>query len=381
VKEKDYIQEKFGVEKVQPEMIFGIAVNFLISQSDWDVALDNFKDCFVVLSDIWVNETDQAIGDIILPDTSYLEKDTWSSEIDSFFFNGSPTYEDWYVHLQNPVAKPVGESRDFMNVYLDVAERVGVLDKYHELLNDYYSITDENLKLKPGEVLTWKEIGERVLKWVYGDDKEKIQEQGFATWHKPVEDVYWRWKMPTRCPVYMEFLIHDRRAAEKIMKDTGFELEMEMDQYGPLPDWFWPTSHRELDDEYDLLAFSYRDVLHTNNSTFQNPLVDEVSQMSPYTFTITLNKGLADKKGFKDGDIIWLENKYGTKENGIVKTMEAQHPKVIGVCGQGGLWADKRPIAKGKGSNFCKLLPSYLRHYDPITGNIETSVAVKIYKD
>jgi anaerobic selenocysteine-containing dehydrogenase len=380
VKEKDYIQEKFGVEKVQPEMIFGIAVNFLISNSDWDVALENFKDCFVVLSDIWVNETDQAIGDIILPDTSYLEKDTWSSEIDSFFFNGSPSYEDWYVHLQNPVAKPVGESRDFMNVYLDVANRVGVLDKYHELLNDYYSITDETLKLKPGEVLNWKEIGERVLTWVYGDDKEKIQEQGFATWHKPIEDVYWRWNMPTRCPVYMEFLIHDRRAAEKIIKDTGFELEMEMDQYGPLPDWFWPTSHKELDDEFDLLAFSYRDVLHTNNSTFQNPLIDEVSQMSPYTFTITLNKSLADQKGFKDGDIIWMENKYGTKENGIVKTMEAQHPKVLGVCGQGGLWADKRPIAKGKGSNFCKLLPSYLRHYDPITGNIETSVAVKIYK-
>ncbi|MCK5164351.1 MAG: phenylacetyl-CoA:acceptor oxidoreductase subunit B PadB1, partial [Desulfobacula sp.] len=182
------------------------------------------------------------------------------------------------------------------------------------------------------------------------------------------------------CPVYMEFLIHDRRAAEKIMKDTGFEIEMDMEQYGPLANWFWPTSHKELDDEYDLLAFSYRDILHTNNSTFQNPMIDEVSQMSPYTFTITLNKGLADEKGFKDGDIIWMENKYGTKENGIVKTMEAQHPKVLGVCGQGGLWADKRPIAKGKGSNFCKLLPSYLRHYDPITGNIETSVAVKIYK-
>ena len=61
--------------------------------------------------------------------------------------------------------------------------------------------------------------------------------------------------------------------------------------------------------------------------------------------------------------------------------MEAQSPRVIGISGQGGLWADGRPIAKGKGSNFCKLLPSYLRHYDPITGNIETAVAVKIYKD
>ena len=35
--------------------------------------------------------------------------------------------------------------------------------------------------------------------------------------------------------------------------------------------------------------------------------------------------------------------------------MEAQSPKVIGIAGQGGLWADGRPIAKGKGANFCKL--------------------------
>jgi len=179
----------------------------------------------------------------------------------------------------------------------------------------------------------------------------------------------------------MEFLIHDRRAIDKIIEDTGFELEMELDQYMPMASWFLPISYRELDNEYDLLAFSYRDILHTNNTTFQNPYIDEVSKMCPYTFTITLNTATAKERKMKDGDVIWLENKYGVKENGIVKTMEAQSPRVIGISGQGGLWADGRPIAKGKGSNFCKLLPSYLRHYDPITGNIETAVAVKIYKD
>ena len=60
--------------------------------------------------------------------------------------------------------------------------------------------------------------------------------------------------------------------------------------------------------------------------------------------------------------------------------MQGQHPKTIGIAGQGGLWADGRPIGKGMGSNLCKLLPSYLKHYDPVTGNIETSVAVKVYK-
>ncbi|HKK91686.1 MAG TPA: molybdopterin-dependent oxidoreductase, partial [Desulfobacteraceae bacterium] len=292
VKERDYIHEKFGMG-AKPEMVFGIAANFIISQADWSAAVEYFKDMFVVQIDIWSNETDEAVGDIILPDVSYLEKDCWSSEIDAFFFSGSPSYEDWYVHMQKPVADPVGESRFFMDVYLEVAHRVGVLDKFHEILNNYYSVEDEALKLKPGEKLTWKEIGDRFLRWIYGDDKEKVEQQGYATWHKPIEDVYWRWEVPSRCPVYMEFLIGDRQAVESIIEETGFELELDTAQYTPLPDWFWPTSHKELDNEFDLLAFSYRDILHTNNSTFQNPYVDEASLLCPYTFTVTMNSQLA----------------------------------------------------------------------------------------
>ncbi len=378
VKERDEIYEKFGM-KARPEMVFGIAANFIISQADWEAAVDFFKDMFVVQMDLWVNETDEAIGDIILPDVSFLEKDCWSSEIDAFFFSGSPSYEDWFVHMQQKIAEPVGESRFFMDVYLDVAQRVGVLGKYYELLNNYYSITDESLKLKESDgLLTWKQIGDKILKWVYGDDKEKVEKQGYATWHKPIEDVYWRWYAKSRVPVYMEFLVHDKIEAERICKEVG--LELDTDQYYPLAGWYNPTSYKELDDEYNLLAFSYRDVLHTNNTTFQNPYIDEVSKLCPYTFTVTMNSKLAEERGLKDGDKVIIENKYGTTEGGIIKTMEGQHPKVVGIAGQGGLWAKGRPIAKGKGSNFCKLLPTYLRHYDPITGNIETSVAVKVYK-
>ena len=105
-----------------------------------------------------------------------------------------------------------------------------------------------------------------------------------------------------------------------------------------------------------------------------------MSQLCPYTYTITMNTDVAGERGLKDGDVIWLENRYGVKEKGVLKCMQGQHPRTLGVAGQGGLWADGRPISKGKGSNFCKLLPTYLRHYDPVTGNIETSVALKVYK-
>jgi anaerobic selenocysteine-containing dehydrogenase len=108
--------------------------------------------------------------------------------------------------------------------------------------------------------------------------------------------------------------------------------------------------------------------------------MDEVSRLCPYTYTITISPEAAEKKGLRDEDVVFLENKYGVKEKGVLKVMEGQHPKTLGIAGQGGLWAKGRPIAKGKGSSFCKLLPSNLRYFDPIAGNIETSTALKIYK-
>jgi anaerobic selenocysteine-containing dehydrogenase len=165
---------------------------------------------------------------------------------------------------------------------------------------------------------------------------------------------------------------------EKICNEVDLNLDYE--QYTPFASWFWPASYKDQNDEYDMIGFSYRDILHTNNTTYQNPWLDEVSHLCPYTYTITMHPSAAKKKGLKEGDTIWLENRYGSKEKGMLKLMEGQHPKTMGIAGQGGLYAEGRPIAKGKGSNFCKILPNYLKHYDPVTGNIETSVALKVYK-
>jgi len=377
VNEREEIWNKLGMT-AKPEMVIGPAVNFLIDNSEWESALEFFKTMFVVQFDLWVNETDEAIGDIILPDVSYLERENWACEIDSFFFSQSPSYEDWWVHMQKAVVKPIGESRPYMDILIDIAEKVGFRGAFNELINIYLGIDDDALKIRADEKASWEEIGEKCLKWVYGNDAEKIKRQGFATWHKPHEDVYWRWDMDTRVPVYAEFLLGTREEAEKIGKGVG--LELDWDQYTPLPSWFVPQTYLDLDDEFDVIGFSYRDALHTNNTTNQNPLIDEISALCPYTYTITMNEEVARKKGFKENDIVWMENRYGVKEKGTIKFMQGQHPKTLGIAGQSGLWAKGRPIAKGKGSNFCKLLPGYLRYYDPITGTIETSLALKVYK-
>ena len=154
---------------------------------------------------------------------------------------------------------------------------------------------------------------------------------------------------------------------------------MEYEQFTPLISYFTPMSKKEITSEYDLLAFSYRDILHTNTQTQENPFLDEISHLTPYTYTITMNADTAKERGLKDGDTVWIETPYRRKQKGILKLLHGQHPQTVAIAGHGGLWAKGRPVAKGKGVHFCWLLESDLKHYDPICLNIETSVPVKIY--
>ena len=88
---------------------------------------------------------------------------------------------------------------------------------------------------------------------------------------------------------------------------------MEYEQFTPLLSYFTPISKKEMTAEYDLLAFSYRDIFHTNTQTQQNPFMDKISLLSPYTYTITINAETADKKGLKDGERRQTCIQYGSK--------------------------------------------------------------------
>ena len=112
----------------------------------------------------------------------------------------------------------------------------------------------------------------------------------------------------------------------------------------------------------------------------EQPWLDEASRMNPYTYNITMNTVIARQKGIKDGDTIEVESYQGRKVTGTVKLLEGQHPQTVGIAATAGHWAKGQPIARGKGSNFDTLLPLDFEHMDPVCGNIETSVRVKVKK-
>jgi len=218
------------------------------------------------------------------------------------------------------------------------------------------------------------------LKWWFGPahDLEWFRDNGFIRWPKKVEEAYWRWFVDARIPLYLEWVIELGKKITNLAESVGIHADWK--QYTPNVSWFPTPVHKKYGPEYDLFCFSYRDIMHTGSMTNEVPWIDEASHQNPYTYHITINEDTAVRKGLKDGDSVWLETPQGRKQKGLLKLMQGQHPKTIGIAACSGHWAKGLPIAKDKGTNFDDLLPIDLDHTDPVSGNLETCVRVRIFK-
>ena len=129
---------------------------------------------------------------------------------------------------------------------------------------------------------------------------------------------------------------------------------------------------------FDLYAFYYRDIIHTNSFTMENAWLDEAAQLDPFSYTIAINADTGKAKGLRDGAMICVENEKGRKVRGRVKLTQAIHPEGLGIAACAGHWGDGMPKAKGKGVFFNELLELDWEHVSPINLNLDLCARVKV---
>ncbi|HEY94459.1 MAG TPA: molybdopterin-dependent oxidoreductase, partial [Dehalococcoidia bacterium] len=382
--DREEIWRKMGAT-YDVEMLITLATNPVMSTGNQDsVAIAFEKIPFIISFEIFNSETTEGFADIVLPDTCYLEEGAWANGL-AQNFNHAWGMDDWCYHIAQPVVEPKAQRRHSYEVGLEILDRLGekwdreLIAEANARFNSIWPIKDE-YQLKPEDRPTIAEVGDRVVKSMFGPehDWEWFKKKGFIKWPKKVEEAYWMWFLDLRIPIYMEFLAHMGEEIEKINAETGLEFNSE--QYTPLISWFPCKNHKVTDPEHDLCCYSYRDILHSASSTMEQPWLDEASLMNPYTYNITMNAATAKQKGIKDGDAVEVETYQGRKVTGTLKTMEGHHPLTVGIAATAGHWAKGQPIARGKGSNFDTLLPMDWEHMDPICGTIETAIRVGIRK-
>lgn len=379
--------KKFKID-YEPEIMINFGSNSVMTMANAEDITENFlkKFDFIFSFNIYHNEFTEAVADIVLPDASFLERYTPCVTFPSTFCH--PTGMDhWVWQIRQPVVEPMFERRDFNEVMLELADRLGIKDKYYQVINDlipvrYGGEMSEKYKIQPDGDYTWEEICDRVLKDRLGDDNglEALKKTGLVKWKTKPEEMYWRWHVPVRIPIYFEFFIDGGQKASKLLAEFDAEDWLDLRFYTGLVNWFPCPSHTEKDKSFDLWAFCWRPSFHTQSSSQNNPWLDEISCNDPWVYLIQINEDMGKSKGMKDGDWIWVENTVGKKIKGPVKLVQGLHPEHLAVAGCHGHWARGTPIAKGKGQFFDDLIMVGIEYTDPLTQGTDACVKVKIYK-
>lgn len=380
--DREKLREQFKLPYKRIKFLLNWGANLVMAIGNAKLVAEELKSIdFIVSFNITMNETAE-FADIVLPDTCFLERffpaSTWP-----FNFNYPSGLGEWSWGIYQPVVKPEGQCRDFMDVLLDLTYRLGgdMPEKFHAVLNHFIGADlVEPYRLEPDKQYTWQEICDRVLKSNFGSERglDWFKKNGVLKWPKKVEEVYWRHFLDVRVPIYFEHVLTVGEKLRELTKQYDFDLDMRF--YSPLPIWFPCASLRDKTDEYDMFAFYFRDTLHTDSMTYENPWLDEASLMNPYTYNITVNVETAKKKGIKEGDVICVESTYGRRVKGEAKLSQCIHPGGVAMAGAAGHWAKHLPIAEGKGVHFDELIELNMSQYDLAVFNLDTCVAVKIHK-
>jgi molybdopterin-containing oxidoreductase family molybdopterin binding subunit len=279
--------------------------------------------------------------------------------------------------VRQPVVAPDGEQRYFADVLLDLADRAGFREDLNAALNASLDLQPP-YRLRPSERVPYAEVCDRDLKDKFGDDKglDWFREHGVLKWKKKPEEVYWRHFEEVRVPLYWEWLPALGEQIAAIAEPRGVPIRREF--FAPLPDHIACTSHVDHAPGFDLTAFYYRDSVHTNSFTLENPWLDEAARLDPYSYTVALNAATCARLGLEDGQAVRIETEHGKAIDGRLRAMQGIHPDGVGIAACAGHWGDGMPIAKGKGMFFNQLLEIDMRYINPVNLGLDVCVQVRV---
>ena len=360
----------------RPEVMVNFGANLLMSIANRESvarSLQQYK--FIVSFDIFLTET-SSFADIVLPDCGHLQVVDSRSNF-PFIFSLPAGMGDWCWPIRQPVVGPEGEQRRYAEVLLELADRTGFRADLNAAYNAALNLAPP-YRLEGGRRYTYEEICDAELKSNFGPQRglEWFKEHGLIKWPKQPHEVYWRPFVDVRVPIYWEFLAPLGEKIAAIAEPRGLRIPREY--YDPLPDFLPCASHSCESKEFDLYAFYYRDIIHTNSFTMENPWLDEAAQLDPFSYAIAIHSEAARKKGLAEGTSVWVETENGRRVKGRVHLTQAIHPEGLGIAACAGHWGEGMPVAKGKGVFFNGLLDLDWSHVSPVNLNLDLCKRVKV---
>ncbi len=290
------------------------------------------------------------------------------------------------------LVKPMYDGRHADDVYMELADRLGILSKMQGIFAKKNKIEE----LDPDKKYTVEEIYGMRIRAAHGKEWnfDKLAQKGSMTIPKIPEELSYAYtylkKTGARIPLYNMPL---KRYGEKQLegcRKAGIEHpagnERVKEFYQPIPHWFltpdmpWGENAKK---DFDLNVVGWRSslFLHDIHDQTGNPILQAVAKMDPYSGKVLLNAETAKSKGLKDDDMVVVENQLGVKVGPApIKTTQLLHPKALGILsGHDRKGHGLNPVSK-TGLSWNRLVRQDWDVIDPFTGAIEIGPLVRIIK-
>jgi len=358
--------DKYELEAVPKVMIIHMA-NPVISFPNQKTIMDSYELFeFIAVIDPWLSETADLFADVVLP-AATIEK-----------YEGPMSANTQYVDaktLRVPPMDPLFDSRGDIDIYLDLCEKAGILDKYLDVVNSELKLEDNPLPLTERPEV--RDIFDRWAKQQGLEGVEFFEQQG--VWQKgdvPASKFYGYAQDPpfdgNRHRFYGESLLR----AQNDMKELGAG-EIFWRLYTPYPTWMTATLEGSPP-EYDLYLISRKLIeFKQARSTF----IPVLNELAPKQF-MEMNPQAAKDRGLDDGDEAWVESQNAlTGETRTVKTnvsyLETIRPDTVCLPHHYGFFTN--PITKDQGPTSNTLFFSG-EGYVTNTADQSFHVKVKVYR-
>jgi len=326
----------------------------------------------------FMNET-AWLADLVLPDAHNLERLVpFAADPFTTFYATALPGEEWWFAFQQPVLKPLGEARYWMEVLFEVADRIGCLPDLYAAFNVLGPFKEPFL-LEPDEKYTWEQICDRWARSRCGPEiaLDYFKAHGFyALGKRTVRESYPRAFHAARIPIYFE---HFKTAGERVaavVKELG--IPWELDDYRALIDFTpCPSFHR---DDGSLYVVNTKVPFYTHTISAENPLLNDLCERNSHVFPVGINPRTALRLGIQQGDRIVLETDWGRRAEARADLREGVHPEVVACVGVLGRQITGDPRIRGKGVHYNALIKFAPEMMDYVSAALDACVRVKVEK-
>ena len=371
---------------------------------------------YIIVCDAFQSEM-VAYADLVLPDTTYLERHDVMSMLD----RPISEFDGPVDSVRIPVLPPKGECKPFQEVLIEVGSRLKLpafVDKAGKRKFRDYPDFITNYETEPGSgigfLAGWRgKGGEKFMRGEPNPNQWKMYEENNCVYHYELPKSFqymrnwnkgyleWaqrhrltRYAEPINVHIYSEILQQFRLAAQG--KTTGKQppdhLRKRIETYfDPLPFYFEPLEVQASDrNKYPLSAVTQRPMAMYHSWDSQNAWL---RQIHAYNY-LYMSPVLGKQGGFADGDWVWVESQWG-KVKCMCRFSEAVEPGTVwtwnAIGKASGAWGlEPKADESSKGFLLNHLISEELpvdndgyrlSNSDPVTGQAGWyDVRVRVYK-